>query len=156
MASPSTSRVHRALRVSHNVLLFPVVQRPSHIPAREDAKANWLCWPAGTALARYVPPTWKPPYEPGMARRHLLLWMQELAEIIEDSTRGHYSLQLLAEADDTIVDEMQAWLDGDWSTLAGLTELLWRLDLGERTISAAMWLHCTGDDGTGRRRKHGS
>lgn len=115
-----------------------------------DAKAQWLCWPAGKALARHVPPAWRPPYCVDGARANLLRWCQEVAELIRDSTRGHHSLERLGRAPPWVIDGMQAWLDGEWSNRDALIELLWRLELGDRTISAALWLHRIGDDGTGR------
>jgi hypothetical protein len=151
---PSTSEVRRALRRSHTLDLFPPVKRPEHLPSRLDAKVQWLCWPAGELLSRHVPPVWKPPYMPCAARKGLLTWCQEISELIEDgSSRVQHSLGLLAEADDGQVDAMQDWLDGSWSTRDALIELLWRLELGERTIGAALWLHRIADDGTGRTRR---
>lgn len=141
------------MRRSHHLLLFPPVARPDHLPSSDDAKVLWLCWPAGRAMARYVPPAWSPPFAPAMARRHLLLWWQEVADIIAESTRGHYSMMQLSKAPGTIQGEMQDWLDGIWSTRRGLIEALWRLEIGERNISAALWLHRIADDGTGRHRK---
>jgi hypothetical protein len=146
--------VRRALRRSHTLDLFPPVARPEHLPISGlDAKVQWLCWPAGELMSRHVPPVWTPPYAPCAARVRLLTWCQQVSELIHDSTRGAYSLSLLAKADDDLVDAMQAWLDGSWSTRAALIELLWRLELGERTIGAALWLHRIADDGTGRRRR---
>jgi hypothetical protein len=150
---PGTSDVRRALRVSHTLDLFPPVSRPSHVPMTVDPKAQWLCWPAGELLAKHVPPNWQPPFEPRDARRNLLRWCQELSDLIYDASRGTHSLQRLADADDDLVDAMQAWLDGRWSTRDALIEMLWRLELGERTISAALWLHRIADDGTGRRER---
>jgi len=153
---PSTSKVRRALRRSHTLDLFPPVSRPDHLPARLDAKVQWLCWPAGEMLARHVPPAWEPPFTPSAARTRLLTWLQQLSALItEGSSRGEHSLGCLAEADDDLVEAMQAWLDGAWSSRGALIELLWRLELGERTIGAALWLHRIADDGTGRRKRHG-
>lgn len=154
MAAPSTSEVRRALRRSHTLDLFPPVARPDHLPRRMDAKVQWLCWPAGELMSHCVPPVWKPPYAPGQARVKLLRWCQQVSSLIEEgTTRGQHSLDMLAQADDAMVEEMQAWLDGIWSTRAGLIDLVWRLELGERTIGAALWLHRIADDGTGRLRR---
>jgi hypothetical protein len=138
------------MRRSHTLDLFPPVSRPEHLPHRCDAKCQWLCWPAGELMSRHVPPVWKPPYCPADARRHLLTWFQQISELIEDSTsRGQHSLvQLGAGANDAQIDAMQAWLDGRWSTRSSLIDLVWRLELGERTIGAALWLHRVGDEGT--------
>jgi hypothetical protein len=156
LAMPGTSDVRRALRVSHTLDLFPPVGRPGHIPMTVDTKAQWLCWPAGELLAKYVPPIWVPPFTPRGARRNLLRWCQELSDLIYDASRGTHSLQRLVEAADAHVDAMQDWLDGQWSTRESLIELLWRLELGERTIGAALWLHRIADDGTGRSKREGN
>ena len=154
MATPSTSSARRALRRSHTLDLFPPVARPQHLPRGLDAKVQWLCWPAGELMSHHVPPVWKPPYAPCAARVRLLQWFQQISELISQSSRGSYSLSLLAKADDGLVDAMQDWLDGSWSTRDALIELLWRLELGERTIGAALWLHRIGDDGTGRHKRN--
>lgn len=148
---PSTSEVRRALRVSHSQLLFPPVTRPEHIPKGEHGFYSWIVWPAGELLEPHVPPNYRPPYYPHQARRQLLVWCQEISELIKDSSRGRYSLWRVAQAAPTLIPDMQCWLDGVWSTREAFIELVWRLDLGERTIGAALWLHRLGDDGTGRR-----
>lgn len=149
---PSTSKVRQALRASHCLDLFPPVQRPEHL-LPGDAKSQWLCWPASELMAPYVAPAWQPPYDPLTARRHLVAWFRSLSDLLNESSRGLHSLMRLADPNDNLVDAMQAWLDGQWSSRSSLIELLWRLELGERTIGAALWLHRIGDDGTGRSSK---
>ena len=125
--------------------LFPMVERPWHLPAASNVDLVRIAPAAAIALAKVVPPAWKAPYRPGEARARLLRWLMYIDDLISDSSRATAYFDALDSLSENQLYQAGQWLSGWWSEDdAILVELLWRLELGQKTISAALWLHCVG------------
>lgn len=131
-----------AMRSTNLVGLFPVVERPADIPECHDCRRMCIAEDAAEALCPYLPPQWSSPYYPWQARIALSQWLQEIDDLATESSWSDVYQGAIAELDPEMRRRMGDWLRGEWSTdRDALAELLWRLELGQRTISGALWLH---------------
>ena len=125
-----------------------MVHRPRHLVACCDPRSLRITDAAARLLKDQVPPYWEPPYWPRDARVRLTRWTRSMDEMIAESSACGVYIDILAKiTDEDLSQRMGAWLRGEWSNEVGaLEELLWRMELGRRTISAALWLHRIGVD----------
>jgi len=131
------------MRHSARFQQFEPAERPAHIPASRNHRILDQGFRMCQELEPLVPPSWAPPWHPSVAAQHLVVWTKGLGAVILESSWPSAEIfeARLMEADQVMIDDMNQWLAGRWSSRSGLVELIWRIEAGERCVAAALWLH---------------
>ena len=147
MPQPSTSSIRRAVRPLQRtdlLNLYPVAERPADISPTNDPRMYGLAQSATRRLTPLLPHS-HGDFSRERARSDFCRWMRHVDAEVRDSSCFVIFRDIFSSVPQHRLREMGRILAGGWSDDVHLvSEILWRLELGQRTISAALWLHRLG------------